>query len=268
MNKICSLDFLNKEEFDSDVLSAGGKILFSKGDKITPEILLSLYFKEIIVKEPIQIPKEVQIEKEKVQKTIIVAEDTDEEIQEPEEDQLDISIHDKMTLEQLLANKPPENLDFDKEHADRIAQFSYNLGEVMGMSAKKLKELKEAAYHYRIGRIRLTPDDLSDVDFRAKQAVIGYDLLVLEMKLPKKIAEVTKLYLKNYNSAEFNFNPNKPSNIPYAHIVSIVDYYDRLINEDSVPKEDALGRMSTLGENKFNILALEKFIDMMRNSDD
>jgi HD-GYP domain-containing protein (c-di-GMP phosphodiesterase class II) len=268
MNKICSLDFLNKEEFDSDVLSAGGKILFSKGDKIKPEILLSLYFKEIIVKEPIQIPKEVQTEKEKVQKTIIVSEDTDEEIQEPEEDQLDISLYDKMTLQELLLNRPTENLDFDKEHAYKIAQLSYNLGEAMGMPIKNLKELKDAAYYYRIGRIRLTQEDLSDVDFRAKQAVIGYDLLVLEMKMPKKIAEVTKMYLKDYHSAEFDFNPNKPSDIPYAHIVSIVDYYDRLINEDSVSKEDALGRMSTLGENRFNIFALEKFIDMMRNSDD
>ena len=91
---------------------------------------------------------------------------------------------------------------------------------------------------------------------------------MLEMKLPKKIAEVTKMYLKNYNSDEFNLNSDKPSKTPYAQIVSIVDYYDRLINEESVPKEDALGRMSTLGENKFNILVLDKFINIMRNSND
>lgn len=51
MIKICSLDFLNREEFGTDVMTADGSVLFRSEDKITPDILLRLYFKEIYVDE-------------------------------------------------------------------------------------------------------------------------------------------------------------------------------------------------------------------------
>lgn len=53
MIKICSLDFLNREVFETDVMTADGKILFHSGETITPEILLRLYFREIYVKQPL-----------------------------------------------------------------------------------------------------------------------------------------------------------------------------------------------------------------------
>lgn len=51
MIKICSLDFLNKEFFETDVMAADGSVLFSAGEKITPELILRLYFKDIYVNE-------------------------------------------------------------------------------------------------------------------------------------------------------------------------------------------------------------------------
>lgn len=51
MIKVCSLDFVNKETFETDVLTAEGVLLCSATDKVTPEKVLKLYFKEIFVKE-------------------------------------------------------------------------------------------------------------------------------------------------------------------------------------------------------------------------
>lgn len=51
MIKICSLDFLNRENFETDVMTADGRILFHSDDKITPDIILKLYFKDIYVDE-------------------------------------------------------------------------------------------------------------------------------------------------------------------------------------------------------------------------
>lgn len=51
MIKICSLDFLNRENFETDVMTADGKILFRSDDKVTPGIILKLYFKDIYVDE-------------------------------------------------------------------------------------------------------------------------------------------------------------------------------------------------------------------------
>lgn len=63
MIKICSLDFLNREVFEADIMTADGRILHHSGETITPEILLRLYFKEIYVKQPL-------FEKEKVLSTV------------------------------------------------------------------------------------------------------------------------------------------------------------------------------------------------------
>lgn len=52
MIKICSLDFLNREVFDVDVMTSDGKVLICSGEKITPNILLRLYFKEIYIAQP------------------------------------------------------------------------------------------------------------------------------------------------------------------------------------------------------------------------
>jgi hypothetical protein len=50
MIQICSLDFLRKETFDTDIMTVDGRILCTKGDKVTPELILKLYFKEVYAK--------------------------------------------------------------------------------------------------------------------------------------------------------------------------------------------------------------------------
>ena len=235
MSKICSLDLLDKQEFDLDIISSGGIKLFSKGDKITPEILLSLYFKEIFARKSIEISEDDEIENDKA-----------------EEQEVGVSLDEQSNLEQLIADQTPET----------------DLGAIVKMPKKNLEELKQAAYYYQIGRIKMTENDLSSVDFEKKQADIGYDLLTLEMKMSKKVAEVTRIYLEDYNCLEFELNYKKPANIPYSHIVSIVDYYDKLINKDSFTKEEALKKMLIFRGSKFNIFILHKFINMMRDLDD
>lgn len=54
MIRICALDFLNRDFFESDVKLADGKTIISEGDKITPGLILMLYFKEIYVDTPLK----------------------------------------------------------------------------------------------------------------------------------------------------------------------------------------------------------------------
>lgn len=51
MIKTCSLEFIDKEVFEVDILNATGDVVFSSEDKVTPERILKLYFKEIYIKE-------------------------------------------------------------------------------------------------------------------------------------------------------------------------------------------------------------------------
>lgn len=255
MSKVCSLDFLNKEEFDLEIISAGGKTLFSKGDKVTPEILLSLYFKELVVRESLKTPEELAMEAKKA-------------AMQAEMDRLSASFDPEKSLEKLLEGNLPINLEFDKDHANRIMKLSYDFGVVIGLSEKQLEEVKQASYYYKIGIIKLTSDDLSDASFETQVAEIGFDLLTLEIKMPNHTAEVTRMYAENYDCSKFSLASKKSINIPYYHIVAITDYYDRLITKNAIPKEEALHRMLKLGGNKFNIFILHKFINMMRNAND
>lgn len=67
MIKTCSLDFMNREIYETDVMTADGRVLAASDEKVTPEMVLRLYFKEIYVKEEEQIlekqpPQEIDIE--------------------------------------------------------------------------------------------------------------------------------------------------------------------------------------------------------------
>jgi len=57
MIKVCSLDFVNKETFETDIMTAEGGLLCSATDKVTPDKILKLYFKEIYIKESEVEPK-------------------------------------------------------------------------------------------------------------------------------------------------------------------------------------------------------------------
>lgn len=51
MIKVCSLDYLNKKVFETDIMTKNGKVLVNSGENVTPEIILRLFFKEIYVEE-------------------------------------------------------------------------------------------------------------------------------------------------------------------------------------------------------------------------
>lgn len=53
MIKVCSLQFLKDAIFKADVKTVDGFVLFNSGEKVTPEIILELYFKDIYVDEQI-----------------------------------------------------------------------------------------------------------------------------------------------------------------------------------------------------------------------
>lgn len=51
MKRVCSLDYLYKETFETDITDADGKVLVSTGTSVTPEIILKLYFLESYAQE-------------------------------------------------------------------------------------------------------------------------------------------------------------------------------------------------------------------------
>lgn len=264
MIKVCSLDFLNRDTFDTEVMSADGKILFGKKDKITPGILLSLYFQEIFTekdlceleKEEILIQEKIE-EERKEKEAYVAAAKVPHKTEKIKNEEENTQITEEAPQEQDLP------LVFDEERAAKISRYASLMGKAVGLSPDKLKELEQAAFYYDTGKKNLKQSDLAKEDFKKLQAKASYEIMVNEMNLPEQIAEVSHLYLNRYESKDFKLEDKGGEEIPYANIVAIADYYDELTQK--APKEEALLKMLQLGGNKFNVFVLHKFVHIMRN---
>lgn len=258
MIEVCSLDFLKKEKFETDIMTVDGRVLCAKGEKVTPELLLRLYFKEIYVERIVE--SALPVQQENPEESLIeqlegLTPDVSVEIESVAEEVVTAA---ELPVQEEVVDLT-EKLEFDEEEARRICEYSVIVGKVLNFSAKKLKELEQAAYYHKIGRTNFTRADLLDKDFKKKQAQAGYDIVLKEKKLPESIAETAKLCISNYDSNTFKLNEE----IPYYQIVQIASFYDSLINKNFT-KDEALDKMLQLGGNKFNIFVLHKFINSMR----
>lgn len=261
MIKICSLDYVNKEKFDADILTADGRVLCSKGDKVTPDLLLRLYFKEIYIESTsVEEPEEeiYEDEDEDVSDSAAFEEDAPEEVKKAEERVAEI-FKTQTEVEKDL----DENLEFDEEEAVKIQDYASKIGKMLGFSEEKLKNLELAAFNCKIGRSRLTKGDLKRKDYIHKLAEESYNIMLNEQKLPEVVVEVAKRYIEKYNPMAFNMGDE----IPFFHIVAIADYYQSMLSKGH-QKNDVLQKMLQLGGNKFNIYVLHKFIRMMREIDE
>jgi hypothetical protein len=288
MGKVCSLDFLNKSEFDTDICSVGGRKIFSKGDKITPEILACLYFMNVASKTPAEAANapmpavataavtadvaasDAAVAEVAVEEAIVdtVAEVVVEEVEtETLAEYESHGIRGEATANNSSA-EISDNLVFDEEYANKVADIAYKVGAVIGLSESNLEELKEAAYNYKIGVIKFKEKDLSDPNFDMKVADAGYAYLIKEKKIPDKIAGVAKRYMETYDCIEFFKNSTSVADIPFSHIVGVIDYYFKLVNKAALTKEEALKRVLKVGGYRFNIFVLHKFINVMRETNE
>ncbi len=266
MIKICSLDFINKERFDVDIKTADGRILCSNGDKITPDLLLRLYYKEIFIESwPVKDVEDVEEIKDINLGVELTSDTSNTEFEEDAESLKKAEARVAELFEEIeeLSVEADEKLEFNEEQAKRVCDYSLGIAKLLNFSENRLKELEQASYYHNIGRSRLSKSDLAQKGFRRKQANESYDILLNEKKLSKSVAEASKLYLDNYNPIAFSLGEE----IPYGHIIAIASYYD-VLHSQNVSKDEVLKKMLQLGGNKFNIYVLHKFIKMMRETNE
>lgn len=298
MIKICSLEFVNKETFEADIMTADGKVLFYATDVITPEKILKLYFKDIYIATPLtyKLPKSNELTKENLIKEVGLINST-EDVGNPEKipvapsfeigdenetgekapitsnlETLDNDDETKVktlaqiqiaSTEEIIEAKHDDSndlIEFNEDEAKRVTNLALIIGKELQLTEDRLKELEQAAYYHNIGVTKFKKKDLSEKDFRQKQAIAGYEILKNEKKLPESIAETAKYCVENYKGFTLKLN----NEIPCYDIVAIASYYDRLINH-GFTKNDALAKMLRLGGNKFNIHILHKFNNIMKD---
>lgn len=142
MIKICALDFLKKETFETDVMSAKGDILFSADDKVTPELILRLYFKDIYVLQPLSKP---EIETEEA-KTIRLLKEKESELTK------NSVLLAEAKMEETQNGVPFKDIETEEERKIRLQKENeFDVTRSAGSStapeteeAKKIRLLREA----------------------------------------------------------------------------------------------------------------------------
>lgn len=297
MIKTCSLNFINKEHFDTDIMTKDGRVLFSANEKITPEIILRLYFKDIYIKEKPVVVQAKKIEKEQEKEQLELQEKTKElsvkagisaavNVTEKElgikastnpyeddeaEDKKALKMP-RMTIGSAPLQQPEEKqeekledpiMEFSEEKAKKVASYSVKLGKMFDFPQGELKTLEQAAYYHNIGISRFKKSDSQKKGFRKKLAEVSYNILLNEMNMPTIVAETAKFCVINYEPKDFSLQEK----IPFHHIVAVTSYYEELLSTAN-SKEKALSKMLQLGGNKFNTFVLHKFITIMKDADD
>lgn len=244
MRKLCSLDFLNKEEFDTDVVFKDETPVFVKGDSVTPSVILKLYFQEVYKpKEPIELPKGVN------------------------EESLLSNVLGRDSFTDDIEEYNPLKIPFDKQHAKRVTQYSKIIAAPLNLSHEQVEALEVAAYFHEMGKITLNLEEAEKEDFEEKYTQATYDYLVKADFPMEEIAIAARDHLKRYEYQEYSLSFNKSYNGPLAYIISIANAYDEMVQKTGT-KEDALMRLLKIGGKRFNIYLLHKFITTMKAMSD
>ncbi len=114
MIKICSLDLLNKEIFEADVMTADRKVLFFTGEKITPSVILKLYFRDIYIEEALK-------EKEETKEPEVL-----QEIESTEKIAKKLSIVNSEKFSEENLQKTPHKIELEEIEKEEV---SYDIKE-------------------------------------------------------------------------------------------------------------------------------------------
>lgn len=240
MIKVCSLDFLNDKCFEKDILSETGKVILSAGEKVTPESLLKLYYRNIYVQNPINATKADVQRKPSLYNTVATYAQS-EHIGTKENNSFavaseNVAVTDnpikKIDIPEQISQQSTSEQD-DYFYA-KIIEYSVKLGEISGFSEDELKELENIAYYYLVSE--------------AGESV------------PEEMETSVEFCYRSYKSNRFSLNEK----IPYAHIIFIVAYYIKALKANKSEQETIL-EMLRYGNNKFNPFVLHKFLNIMRN---
>lgn len=235
MQKVYSLDYLNQEFFNADIIKNDGKILYKTGDKITPEALLKLYFRDIYAKKP-NVSEILDLPTENV--TI--------------EPSTTVQEHPAVAVkESKMAPVELENIQTLIEYkyetqstAVRISKQAVKMGKIIGLPEEKLNNLEKAAYYCYSDDYKTHFEDKL-ISEEVLDIISDYDKYKLE----------TKEDIYSLNSI-----------IPYPHIISIASYYEKMMDKTN-DKNNTIKTMLQIGGSRFNIFILHKFLKAQRDED-
>lgn len=159
----------------------------------------------------------------------------------------------------------------EKEHANRVSELSYKMGELMNFERDQLSKLKMAGLMHDIGKVNIPISILNKVtnlskvewDEIMKHTEIGYRIL----SAVNEFGEISEYVLAHHERWDGKGYPKglKKDEIPMAaRIISLVDAFDTMVHDQSYAKakriEDAIEELQKQSGKQFDPYVVEVFI--------
>jgi len=307
MIKTCSLDFLNREIFETDIMTSDGRVLVSANDRVTPDMILRLYFKDIYVKDEVQVldkqpqlETEIETEQGIIEKTASANADSKEEKELLEKGASIVASSE--TAEEESESKSKSKAGIIEGASDAVGTGTKLGGPVKNTNSSSFVEgvfadidedlkfdedeaQKVSEYALKMGTaLNFSKDKLEDLKESAYYHNIG--------RIKFKESDLTQ---KNFRTVQaqagyeilLNEKQMKPEIAETAKFY-ITNYESSSFALDGqIPyyhivaiasyynrlmskcsKQEALEKMLRHGGNKFNIFVLHKFIRIMKESNE
>jgi len=156
-------------------------------------------------------------------------------------------------------------------HSINTAIISTIIGRELGFHENKVKDLTFSALLHDIGKIKIPskilykPGKLSPDEFTLikKHALLGYEFIINEMKLPEYIAKGALEHHERWHGDGYPNGLKGKEISEFGQIIGIADVFDALISEkiykNSVQSNDAVRIMLTEESKSFNPEIFHKF---------
>jgi hypothetical protein len=166
MIKICSLDFLNKETFETDIVSADGSVVIKADTEVTQELILKLYFRNIYVNEPIkeEIPEVLAKVSEKIAEP-----ETETEEAENGEQETEVDGQSKEEKENEEVNNEEQETDADGKDKEEKENKEARTRELGVVSLKKEEEKDDNKKGPRMAEPKFGQEEVEQEESKSKE---------------------------------------------------------------------------------------------------
>lgn len=295
MRCILPLELVGNEKLDYDLYNDKGQLVYHKGERLTPGLLIKLCHEKIYIDDgsPNELPslnsdsnrrlfKHKSIIPDQVSKTLVnFSKNLFKKIIANEKPDIESCTQATDIIYEEVSNSI-EKIDcisqlkiFDEytfSHTVNVSTMSSAIGMSLGLDENEVKELALGALLHDIGKMlvpkdilnkpaRLEPDEF---EIMKSHSLLGYRYILDNINLPDKIAKVALDHQENYSGGGYPNGLRGTEINLYAQITAIADVYDALtsnrVYRRGVDSNEAIDIMLAECKERFNPYIFNKFM--------
>ena len=164
------------------------------------------------------------------------------------------------TVNQFFEDNPGE-----KDHAVRVRDLSTTMAKALDLDSNRIETLERAAYYHDIGKVNSPEATTKNHSIDDRHAEKGYQI----MKAVTAYALSAEIILCHH---EYYDGSGKPRGLKgdalsiEAQILALCNWWDHLLYEQQLPKEEAIKTISNQAGQKFNPSLVDLLIECFSNT--